>query len=128
MKKRHVFLVTVSIILLSIISGCYGTRDTSHRDQLYVTRKYVGNFQASEVMKVGWIFKRKVTKINTTRAEFYLTGEPKLDIPQGTGCYVKYFPEHIPNSIETIPVLYFTWNGTYDMYHVWQNPYTGEVY
>ena len=119
---------TLILLIAILLAGCSGSRNTAHEDQLYITRKYVGEFQTMETMKVGRLFKHTVTKINTGRAEFYLVGDPQLDISPSARCYVKYFPEKIPNSISTINVLYFTWNGTYDLYEVWQNAYTGQVY
>lgn len=118
---------TILLVITLFIAGCSSTSKV-HEDRLYITRKYVGEFQAFETMKVGRLFKHTVTQINTSRHEFYLLGNPELEIPSGARCYVKYFPEKIPNSISTISVLYFTWNGTYDMYEVWQNVYTGEIY
>lgn len=127
MKSNRSIISTI-LLLAMIMGSCSASKNTIHEDRLYIIRTYVGDFQGSEVMNIGWLFKRKVTRISTTRAEFYLIGEPKLNIPVKTGCYVKYFPEHIPNTVSTIPILYFTWNGTYDMYQVWQNVFTGEVY
>ena len=118
-------LLTITALLL--VLSCSSTKNV-HEDRLYITRKYVGDFQAMEVVNTGRIFKRPVTYIRTSRADFYVIGEPELDVHEGARCYVKYFPEKIPNSISTVPVLYFTWNGTYDMYEVWQNIYTGEIY
>lgn len=118
---------TLIILIVIILAGCSFTSKV-HEDRLYITRKYVGEFQAFETMKAGRLFKRTVTQIQTTRAEFYLLGDPQLNIPTGARCYVKYFPESLPNSISTINVLYLTWNGTYDMYELWQDPYTGEIY
>lgn len=117
---------TFIIFIVIILAGCSASR--VHEDRLYITRKYVGIFQASETMRVGRLFKHTVTKLNTSRAEFYLLSDPQLNIQPGARCYVKYFPEKIPNSISTTPVLYFTWNGTYDMYEVWQDRYTGKIY
>ena len=118
---------TLIIFIAIILTGCSSTSKV-HEDRLYIIRKYVGEFQAFETMKVGRLFKHTVTQIQTGRAEFYLLGDPQLNIELGARCYVKYFPEKIPNSISSVAVLYFTWNGTYDMYEVWQDPYTGKVY
>ena len=119
---------TILLVIAFLFAGCSASRNTAHEDRLYITRKYVGEFQSMETVKVGKLFKHTVTRINTSRAEFYLTGKPQLDISPGTRCYVKYFPESLPNSISTVNVLYFTWNGCYDMYEVWQNYYTGQIY
>lgn len=118
---------TLILFIAIILAGCSSTSKV-HEDRLYITRKYVGDFQTFETMRVGRLFKYTVTRINTSCAEFYLLGDPQLNIQPGARCYVKYFPEKIPNSISNVAVLYFTWNGTYDMYEVWQDAYTGKVY
>ena len=120
------FVIVCLIAIAFLIGGCSASQ--VHEDRLYITRKYVGDFQTFETMRVGRLFKHTVTRINTGRAEFYLIGDPQIDIPTGARCYVKYFPESLPNSASSVAVLYFTWNGTYDMYEVWQDRYTGKVY
>ncbi len=114
MKKLH-------CILLVIIIGCVSQRDIIHEDTLYVTRKYIGNFIELRVDK-------KATCIVTTDALFYIIGKPLLEIPDSSRCYVKYIPERLVGSNTSVWILYFTWDGTEDLFVLRQNKYTGEIY
>lgn len=111
---------TLFFISLIILMGCASQKDAVHENMLYITRKYVGDF-------IELVPEKKITQIVTTRETFYIRGNPDLDIKKGARCYVKYFPERMANSMTTYFVLYFTYNGTMDMYTVHQNWITGEI-
>ena len=109
------------LIIIIILTGCMSQKDISYKDSLYLTRKYVGDF-------IEMVPGKRITEIVTTRESFYILGKPELDIHKGVRCYVKYYPEKIANSMTTYFVLYFTWNGTRDMYVVRQDWITGRIY
>jgi hypothetical protein len=119
----------IAILTLVLLYGC-AVQNEVHEDRMYVTRKYSGDFVKQE----PWEMKRfilpngKITKIYTTTHEFYLWGRPELEIPQGASCYVKYIPETIPGSMGKRWVLYFTWDGTEDLFMLAQDPYTGVIF
>jgi hypothetical protein len=98
-------------------------------DNLLITKKYVGNFVSMETEKVKvHLLKETVTKITTTEEQFYIYGQPKIDIKEGEPCYVKYFQEGRPGSISVFFVLYFTWGNNPDYYQLLQDQYTGYIY
>jgi hypothetical protein len=114
MKKISILSVAL------ILAGCSGM-DKIHESRLYVTKKYAGNF-------VRMVPQKHCTAIITTEAAFYILGTPALDIPAGARCYCKYSPESRAGTLRKFWVLYFTWDGTNDMYMIKQNPYTGKIY
>jgi|WetSurMetagenome_2_1015567.scaffolds.fasta_scaffold421471_2 hypothetical protein len=108
------------IIGLIFLYGCHATRFI-HEDILYVTRKYCGDF---DTLIIG----KKETKIITTQHELFIWGNIPLDIPKHTKCYLRYIPETPSGQMATFWVLYFTWDGTDDLFMLRQNYITGEVY
>jgi len=106
------------IILLLLFSGC---ATYLHEDSLYVTRKYCGTFDTLCIEK-------KDVKIITSEQYFYIHGRVALNIPPRARCYVKYIRETLPDSYgSSVWILYFTWDGTEDLYMIKQNYITGQI-
>ncbi len=118
-QKTHVMKSLLFVALL-ILVGC-SSANRIYEDQLYVTKKYVGCFIKQVPLK-------KRIEIVTMLDTFSVVGHPVLDIPAEARCYVKYSPERRAGTIRRFWILYFTWDGTDDLYMVGQNPYTGEIY
>lgn len=112
---------TLLIISIAILCSCTSQLEIIHEDTLYVTRKYVGDFADLGVDK-------RTTRIITTEAVFHLTGTPTLNIPPNAKCYVKYIPERMAGATSKYWVLYFTWDGTEDLFMLKQNWITGKIY
>lgn len=106
------------IILLFFLCGCVA--EQVHNDRMYITRQYVGNF-------VSVTQEKKVTVINTTETNFKILGNAQLKIIEDARCYVKYIPERIAGSNSMAWVLYFTWDGTENLYRIKQNYFTGQI-
>jgi len=111
---------TIFLVIALFLAGC-SSSNRIYEDNLYVTKKYVGNF-------VRMVPEKRCTNIQTDQESFYLCGHPDINIPVGTRCYVKYSAESRAGTIRKFWILYFTWDGTEDMYLVKQDPYTGQVY
>ena len=111
---------TIILVLILICSGCTSA-SRIHEDNLYVTKKYVGDFVMLDVGK-------RETNIITNLESFYIYGNPDLNIQPGARCYVKYSAESKAGTMRKFWILYFTWDGTEDWYMLRQNAYTGEVY
>ena len=122
--KKHggtifgIILILAMIALAFIIGGC-SSANRIYEDELYVTKRYAGKF-------VKFIPEKHCTQIQTDHEIFYLAGHPDINIPINASCYVKYSAESMAGT--KFWVLYFTWDGTDDLFLVKQNPYTGEVY
>jgi len=106
------------LIILICFYGCASSH--IYEDTLYVTRKYVGDFE-----KV--IVEKKISKIYTTDSVFCILGKPNLSIPDSVRCYVKYIPERLAGNNAKTWILYFTWDGTEDLFMLYQNYITGEL-
>jgi len=109
-----------------ILMGCSST-NTIYEDTIYITRKYIGDFISQHTIAEGRIFKRDVTVIITDQAIVKTFGRPKIEIPYGARCYLRYIAEILPPH-SRVWVLYLTWDGTEDLYKLWQDPYTGRVF
>lgn len=95
---------------------------------MYVTRKYCGEFDTLRYsVEKSFIIKTNVTYIKTSEEVLSLVGRIPLDIEKGDRCYVKYIAESLPGSNTKIWVLYFTWDGTEDLYELRQNWITGQI-
>jgi hypothetical protein len=70
---------------------------------------------------------KKVTVIHTTETNFKILGIPKIDIPENSKCFVKYLPERIAGSNSMAWILYFTWDGTENLYRIKQDYFTGQI-
>lgn len=110
------YLIFISLLMF----GCASQKDVIHEDTLYITRKYIGDFIELRTDK-------KATCIMTSDALFYVHGKPELNIPDYSRCYVKYIPEKIAGSMSKYWVLYFTWDGTEDLFMIKQNWITGDI-
>jgi hypothetical protein len=86
-----------------------------------VTRKYCGNLDTTFVQG-------KYIKVITTTDYFYIDGKIDIDIPKNTRCYLRYIPEHLPGTYHNVWVLYFTFDGTDNLYMLKQNFITGRIY
>lgn len=128
MKKliRHPEIIPFIILFLGfvtfaiLISSC-NPYNQIHEDTLYVTRKYIGNFDTL-------VQEKKATAIYTDQAMFRVIGHPPLEIPDSARCYLRYIKETLPRNYSSVWVLYFTWDGTEDLIKIRQNWYTGETY
>jgi hypothetical protein len=85
------------------------------QDELVITRKYVGK-----------VISHPGNEIMTERYTFHMLDIPEP--PDSAWCYLQYKEKSIPGSVMTQYILYFTWNGTDELYMLRQNPYTGIVY
>ena len=112
--------LSIVILIAVLLAGCSATNQI-HEDNLYVTKRYIGDF-------VQLVPEKKVTNIITNQESFYIYGHPTLNIPIKSRCYVKYVAEKRVGSIQKYWVLYFTWDGTKDLYMLGQNMFTGEIY
>lgn len=110
----------VLVVLLVVLAGCAGSGGIGE-DMLYVTRKYCGDFDSLKI-------ERRYTRIYTSQAEFQIRGRVDLDVPLGARCYVRYIPQRLPGLGSEVWVLYFTWDGTADLYMLRQDPITGKIY
>lgn len=118
----------VFILLVILTAGCLPSNQI-YEDQLYVTRKYVGNFDTTVVVQERQLFFcHDITIIYTDRAHFRIWGNPGLDIPPSARCYLRYIAEVLPGPRKKVWVLYFTWDGTENLYMLQQDYYTGKVY
>ena len=115
------------MFVVCLMASC-STTNRIHEDMMYVTRKYIGDFDSMYVPIEGRLIKSKITNIVTDYNHVTTWGTPELDIPQGARCYVKYIAESMPGSMVSVWVLYFTWDGTADLYKIRQDVYTGEIY
>lgn len=97
-----------------------------YEDTLYITRKYVGRLDSTVIEP--YVLRGGVTHIYTDSMDFYLDGMIELDAQQGDKCYLRYIHESTAGSMWGHWVLYFTWNGTEDLYMLRQDRFTGEVY
>lgn len=111
---------TILLVLILACAGC-SSANRIYEDELYVTKKYVGKF-------VELVPEKRCTNIKTDSESFYLHGHPDIVIPPGARCYVKYSAESMAGTMRKFWILYFTYDGTEDMFIVRQNQYTGEVY
>ena len=111
---------TLWLLTLVLLVGCL-SQNSIHEDTLYVTRKYVGDLDTITVDK-------STTNVFTTEALYCIWGKPRLNIPKGARCYVKYIPQRMPGTANIIWILYFTWDGTDDLIMLRQNYITGEVW
>lgn len=111
---------TIFIVIALFLVGCSST-NRIYEDELYITKKYVGKF-------IRFVPEKRCTNIQTDRESFYIMGHPDINIPVGAPCYVKYSAESKAGTLRKFWILYFTWDGTDDLYMVKQNPYTGKVY
>ena len=108
------------IIFLFIIFLCFcKTPQYIYEDTLYVTRKYIGDFDTSFV-------EGKYTKVVTTKDYFYIAGRVELIIPDKAKCYLKYESQNI--KFDKYWILYFTYEGTEDYYMLRQNYIIGKIY
>jgi hypothetical protein len=90
-------------------------------DTLRVTKKYCGKFDTL-------IHNEKSTMIYTDMVIFHIEGNPIIDIPKNSLCYMKYNKEYYMPGRCYVWMLYFTWEGTADWYVLRQDPITGEIY
>ncbi len=122
MKALLIFLITL------IFMGCTPIRNI-HEDRLYITKKYIGDYmkQEEQYVRVFLGITKDVTKIVTTETYVFVPGHPKLNIPVGTKCYIKYIAESRPHHCK-VWILYLTWDGTDDLIMIYQNIYTGQIY
>ncbi len=109
------------ILLISVFFSCTTTQDLIYEDSLYVIRKYIGDFVELRIEK-------RMTCVYTTEAVFYIQGQPELKILEGARCYARYIPERMAGANFMSWVLYFTWDGTEDLYILEQDWITGEIY
>ena len=119
MKRLFLLFAVISLI------GCMSQRNIIHEDTMYVTRKYIGDFDTLVITKIR---RSNYTMVFTDQARFSLLGMPELGVKKNNRCYLRYIPETLPGSHSKIWVLYFTWDGTSDFYKLHQNPITGQVY
>lgn len=111
----------LTYILILALMGCASQQNVIHEDALYVTRKYVGEYEVSLPGKNS-------TRIVTTQNTFSITGNPQLNLSEGDRCYVKYIAERLAGTHSNVWVLYFTWDGTEDLYMLRQDWVTGQIY
>jgi len=110
-------LLLAFIIIIAICVSCSKYAE----DALYITRKYCGNF---DTLIVG----KRYTEIYTTQDNFLILKGINLNIPKGSPCYVKYIRERLSGTkFNDIWILYFTWEGTSDLYMIKQNYITGRI-
>ena len=106
------------ILALLVFVGC---SRYIYEDTMYVTRKYCGTF---DTLIVG----RRDIRIVTSEDYFYIPGRIRIDVPKNARCYVKYLRESLPDTPGSyIWILYFTWDGTDDLYMIKQNFITGQI-
>jgi hypothetical protein len=107
------FFLIFSIVLCSCTHQIY-------ENTLYITRKYCGTLERVDIEK-------KYVRIQTSETYFYIL-RTEVEIPIGVKCYVKYIPENLPSNIDSkVYILYFTWDGTEDLYMIRQNYITGQI-
>lgn len=135
MKDKQIFyrlskMQLLTLIAMLIFFSCTPQMrlNTIHEDTLYVTRKYIGHFIKIDYVSIKRVFNYRATRIRTNECIVYIWGEQYLDIPIGTRCYIKYFPERIPGTNTKAWVLYLTWDGTDNFYRLIQDQITGKVY
>ena len=116
MKKLFI-IIGLTILLV----GCTSKRNIIYEDTLYITRKYIGDFDTLVVEK-------RIAHIYTSQAVFNILGGTSLNIEKGAKCYLRYIPERLVGSHSKVYILYFTWDGTEDLFVLRQNIYTGEIY
>ena len=110
---------TIALILLLSFCGCVGMRPI-HQGGLYITRKYCGDF---DTLITG----KKESIVRTSDAYFYIPAKVILNIPKDTRCYIRYIPELLSGTSNSVWILYFTWDGTEDLYMIKQNFITGRI-
>ena len=110
---------TIILFLSIILSSCVST-NRIHEDKMYLTRKYCGDF-------VGIVpVNKRYTRIYTTQATFKIVSHI-INVPIHARCYLRYIPQRLPDHHFDVWILYFTWDGTDDLYMLSQNIYTGEI-
>ena len=118
---RYLLALILGILVGIILAGCTTSEDLVYEDQLRITRKYIGEY-------IQTVDQKRNISIYTTEAVVKIAGHPELKIPEGSSCYLRYRAEQYAGNLQRYYVLYFTWNGTNDLYMVYQNPITGQIY
>lgn len=111
--------VIIIIIFSTMLFSC-STSQYIQENKMYITRKYCGDY--IEQITIDKRFER----IYTTQAIFQIRSGV-INVPVGTRCYIKYRAEIWAGQRAPVWVLYFTWDGTKDLFMLRQNVMTGEI-
>ena len=111
------------IIVMIMLSSC-ALNKIIKEDTLYVTKKYCGRLLSTNYIESGKY--RRTTQIITDEAQFHVKGN--VQVPDSVRCYFKMKETIISAGESVVWMVYFTYDGTDDLYFIIQNFITGRIY